>query len=175
MKNELKFMGYVIFLITFTLAFSLYAAGVFAASQKITKQELIKVYDQVREAINKGNLQAFEQLVIPPDPNTPKATLADLADMKVFLDELLPDLSKARFHRFEKTPSEALIVAQTNLKDQDTINLNAFRFKNQNGRWMLWASFVGHSFSSENPQADKKNISKILHENPGFKLQAKST
>jgi hypothetical protein len=161
-------------LITFYLTFAFNLGGVCAADQAVSKDELMTVYSKARQAVIDGDTEAFGQLVIPPSPDTPKATKQDLADAKVFIDEIFPELAKAKFHKFAQEGDEALFVVQTLLEDKENVNLNAFRFKKQAGRWMVWANFVGKSFSRENPRADEEKIKNTLEHNPDFKLESQA-
>ena len=171
MKNSGDVLIGILVIIVLVFTMSIHAWG---AEGDVSENQLLNIYAQARKAMQDMDPAAFAKVVIPPKPNMPLPTKAELADAKVFIDEIFPDLSKAKLLRFAHTPTEALLVAQTNLEDRDNVNLNAFRFVKQNGRWMLRAGFVGHSFSSRNPQADQKEIRKILEQKPEFKLEAKS-
>ena len=159
-------------LLVLFLAFGLALPLAGSAFGEVTKEELTGLYNKVREAIIKEDLATFEKLVLPPKPDVPKMTPKDMAEAKGFVDDILPDLDKVKFIKFEQNDQEALFVLQTYLEDKENITLSSFRFRKKDGKWMLFAKFMSNSFSVENPQADEENIKKVLDNNSGFKLQS---
>lgn len=140
------------------------------ARAEVSQEDMIKVYNQARKAIMDEDTVAFEKVVMPAKPDVPKMTKKDLAEAKGFIEAILPDLSKAKIHKFDQNAGAALLVVETDLDDKENISLNAFRFRNKDGVWMLWAKFKGSTFSSQGAAEDKKQIEKIIAENSDFKL-----
>ena len=162
------------FLSFLILAGGIFVSGVWGASQEVTKEELIDLYNRVREAVMKVDLATFEKLVLPPKPDVKKLTQKDLIEAKELIEGIFPDLSKAKFHKFAQNAEEALFVVQTDLEDKESVHLSVFRFLKKDGQWMLWAKFAGTAFPKENPQAVEERIKKILDNNQSYQLQAQT-
>ena len=145
-------------------------SSVFGATGEPDREELVDIYNRARMAVVNQDLKAFVQLVVPADPDAEMITKEELADVKDFVDFIFPDLSGAVFHRVTGNSEEALFVVQTDPENNETIELNAFRFLNKGGHWMLVAESNGKSFSKESREADEEQIRRILEYNPSFRL-----
>ena len=144
------------------------------ATGQPNQEELVDVYNRARMAVVNQDLAAFVQLVVPANPEADMITKEEFADLKDFVDVIFPDLTGALFHRVAGNSKEALFVVQTDPENNETIELQVFRFTNQDGRWMLVAKSNSKSFSKENPEADQEQIRKTLEYNPSFRLLAET-
>ncbi len=167
-----KSIRVAIFILTLVLGAGMGGPAWGASSGGVTKEELLELYQEVRETIMKEDIAAFEKMVIPPNPEAKRMTKEDLTEAKGFIEEIFPDPAKSKFLKFDRNDEEALMVFQTHLEDKENISLSAFRFKKKDGRWMLFAKLVGKSFSAQNPAADQEQIKKTLDHNASFRLEA---
>jgi|GEM_PF-3496874 len=150
------------------------APGIGNAAQPVTQEELVDLYNKVRQAIIAADPEAFMDLVIPPKPEAKKMTREDLAEAKGFIQDILPDLGTTKLRKFDRDDQEAILVLQTELEDKENISLNVFRFRNKDGRWMLLGSFSGKTFSRQESESEEEAVKRVLDNDLSFQLQAEA-
>ena len=148
--------------------------GLVGTALGASREQLLDLYKGVRKAILDEDLAAFDKLVLPPDPAAPKMTKKDLTEAKGFIDDIFPDPDKSRLLKFDANDQEAIMVLQTHLEDKENITLSGFRFQNKGGKWMLLASLVNKSFTSEGEEKDRETIEKTLANNESFLLKGQA-
>jgi len=143
-----------------------------------TKDDFVKLWNDVRHAISEGNLAKWTDLTVPSGESTENrpANQKDFAAVKDFMLDSIPDLKTSQFIKFDKNDKEAMFVLWRDVDDKNWITIDVFKFINSGNKWRLSGHVAGSSFSRKNSDGKDvdaaKAIEKEIQQNCEFHLSS---